>query len=501
MKRNKLAFLSITLSFSLLFSSTALAANMKTVYFDQVNKVFNQSTNINGNLLVNGSQLAEYLGANYGGNSINVIFSKDDKELKLTVGSTEATLITKTEDTTTNTSKKIVLSTAPIVLDNVVVVPLRSICEAFDSNISWNADTNSITVNTDRNFVSSLELSDNIKDTTSVYTYDEAVTMAIKNSKTIKDQKESFDDLEDTLDDNNDNLSSIFQATDDATYVARTKIMVANREIEYALRLEDEVMETLELGVELSLINTLDSIKNSNMNRETLESSIAIAETNLNNTQIKYDLDLASANDVTEAQKSLDDLKRNLNSLEISYKDSVRNLNDLLGLDLESDTVVEYTPVVSDFNMTELDLEKYITNSILKNTNLKSLKNAIDSAEFNLTMLTTRQGADEKKARIEAIADANEAYNNAKESFELSLRDLYSSINALEKNNETLQANLTSNIKDYNNLVVNYTVGNITSFELEQAETAILSAEINIVSNALKYNTAIYTFNNPNLIQ
>lgn len=503
MKR-KIIYLPLAIGLSIILSTSAFAGDIGKVNFDGVNRIFNEYENVDGTIMVDAVTLAEYLGIDYAYTNLYVEFGKDDVKLKLYINSTDGEVITTTTDDNDEEIKTVEKVTAPtptVIDGSTVLVPLRFVSETFGNTVSWNSEVNAIYIDTDRDYLSELEVSDQITEDTNVYTYDRATKMAISNSQAISDQKKAYDDMREQLEDSTFNLAYA------GTYLARTELLAANRQMEYALRQEDDVIKTMELGVELQLMSTLNSIKESNMQRELLEKSIELAQTNLSNTEIKYDLDLASQNDVINAKNSLDDLTRSLNSLEISYENSVRSLNDLLGRNLEDDTVVLYEPTITDFNMTEDQLDKYVIKSAANNPALIALDNNIENAQYRLDLYYTlgamekqALGPYEKKKREDAVKDAQKAKKQAREGFEYNLRNYYSTLNLLIENEKTLQAKLDSSIKDYNDLVTNYVAGNITTYQLDQAEMGILSAESDIAKNELDYNTTLFMFNNPNLI-
>ncbi|MFV0503500.1 MAG: TolC family protein [Lachnospirales bacterium] len=515
MKR-KIINLSIALSLILSISTNVIAQDFIGIDFDGVNKIFQQESTVDNYIFVDANSLGNALGLSTqlenAGKSVTYTDESSGSSLTIIAENSISSFESKDGDEYNTITKEI-----PVVAymsEDVLMVPLEFVCDQFDASINYNED-GTFSVNSKRTYVTSFETMAPIDENTVIYTYEEAIELSLRNNDSIKETRDNLDELEeqrDELEKSRKGVQSVESTvtnplTGETTTIVtnvvlsveqKQSIMLSLNKINSSIETLEDTKESLPIASEASLMNALTNINELLMSRALLEKNITLLEKALSHTQVKYELGLVSKNTLDAAQKSLNDANTSLKQLDISYAAAQRSLNNVLGKDLFQDTYVVYQPNVESIKMTDDEFERHLMVSTLKNTKVKTAKEEYDHWLYaeDINML----GGDEEEEYEESAADAQIAYNKARDSYRLSVSNTYTNLLQMEQKNETLLAALTQAKKDYNDVVASYDAGMVTPFDVEQAEMLLYNAEQALMQNALSYNLLLFQFDNPNLM-
>ncbi len=491
MKRKFIIAITATLM-SLTMSVSAFAGTL-SVNFNGVNRVFVKATNKDGVTIVDADELTKNLNISYSFDPFSGIIKISNGESSLTMkaGSTEATL----------NDEKITLPVAPIRQeDGTILLPLRFIAETFNNNVSYDDEKKIIKVLNDSPYVSNLGTMDDVTESTTVYTYDEALKKAIQDSTTIKKTQLQYDELEANLADINNALDTTpnysFEAwgqTINFGSQAVRQLYMNQKAVLDTLALEDESVEAIQLGIEASLIASLNTLDTAKTNYLLTAESLALQNLNVSNIRLKNSLGMVSDDALKAAESDYQKTLITLDTLAHTIQTAKENVNSIMGLPLTADTYVEYNTQIEAVN---LDVENIVTNALVRSVSVKSAQNTLKQAENALSYLLS---ADDMKAKKRAVANADLALADTKDKVEKNVRSSYASLQQVINNDKTLKANRTDAINNYNSAVVSFNAGYITTYELEALELAITSADAKILQNELTYKTLLYQLQHPEL--
>ncbi len=493
--KKKIATTLLALTLSLNMVVPALAGTI-SINVNGINRVFNDVQNINGTTIVNGDDLAD---------RIEVSYIYDEETGAITMANSDTTLIMHLDslDATVNGSS-VTLPVAPTKNENgVIQLPLRFIAETFGYNVSFDGNTNLVTLSNNSPYVSNFGTYDDITENTTIYTYDEAVAKAIKNSSLISSAEREFDELEDTLENIDDTITNGvagYTTIGGYTYFSEgaVRTMIINRDnLITALSLKDDSLESIETAVELNLLGSLIALESTKVNYELKEQALGLKETELNNAKTKYSLGMISADDLRTAQSAYDKAKLDLDASSDSIDAAKRDVNSAMGLSLTADTYVEFDTTINYNDYKNLDEEDFVKDVLRNSMTLKQAQANYDTVKKSTAYITDTDDYYTKYRNLDA---AQENLDNTKKSVEESARATFESLTGIVNNDKILRKNREDLINQYNSAVILYNTGYTTEYALQQLENAITSVEASILLNELSYKATIFQIEHPELI-
>lgn len=400
-----------------------------------------------------------------------------------------------------------------VISDGKTMLPIRYVSEILGAKIDWDIDTQTISVTTNNG------INENEENAVTVLTFEEALEKAKNNDSSLK----NLDDSINYLDDLRDDLSVNYQALDNyGTYLNATssvaptisesdKISMGLQEnalsiIQICRSIKNVDMQKSEMpineemindSIELKLLSYLVAIENYEMNINLLQESINLAEENVENMKLKYELGMESEYNLITAQNELKTNKSDLETLKLTLDSQRKTLNHLLGVE-----EAEKIEVDMDTNFDELSdikLESYITVKKQSDPSIILLKNDLELASY--TNKTTGLYTGESKIEAANNAKAAErALADAQDSMEKNIKTTYNTINQLIEKDKALKVKVEQAVTDYNAVVASYQAGSATMYQVRQAKVGILKAENDVEANKLTYKTTVFTFERPYML-
>lgn len=471
---------------------SAFAGTMQ-VNINGVNRIFTNSSNVDGVTLVDGEELAKNLQISYNFNPLTGI---------VTLADGQNTLVMKINDNkaTLNDTEKTLAVSPKRTPENKVLLPLRLVCETFGNEVGYNNETRTITVKNNLEYVKTLGQVNDITEDTKVFTYDEALKKAVASSTSLKQTLISFDEVEANLADIQNAIDTTPNFAIDANGTtihfgssAVRQMYNSQQSILDTLALEDDSLDATKTGIELSLISALNTLETAKNNYVLAKDSLKYQEGNLSNVKLKNSLGLVSDDVVKQTEISVEKSTLAVDSLLQSINTAKENVNSIIGEPLTADTYVEYDTTI--VNKT-FDVEQLVTTARLDSISVKQATNKQKQAQNNLKYLLDN---DDYLAKKRAADSADLALSQAKKDVEKSVRSTYATYNQIIDNDKSLKVSQKDAINAYNSAVVSYNTGYITKQDLDGLALNIESIESQILQNELNYKTILFQLENPQL--
>ncbi|MCL2456625.1 MAG: TolC family protein [Defluviitaleaceae bacterium] len=263
-----------------------------------------------------------------------------------------------------------------------------------------------------------------------------------------------------------------------------------------SLRLNQKVIS---VSMESALRNILVGIDELEAAIFAMRENLELMEKNILRMTVAHRVGMISANDLnamrhgfSQAQSQSLELDRNLNSL-------LQNLNQMLGLPIETEILIEYEREVPEIPE---DFDKHIADAVENSPSIRQLQFDIDFARAQRRANTgndadiqisaaqrTRafgphadsENDDVKKIREraalqEAVERAITAREQAKRTLSTMLRQNYDNLNALHAQEEILLGALEQAQSALAAAEANFTAGRVTQFDVEQTKLAVANA-------------------------
>lgn len=510
MKRKLLAG-ALTLTMAL---SSVVSASGANILVDGLRQTASSNIiNVEGYNLLELRAVFEMLGADVSWNQY---------KMEATAVKDDMTVVVNMNDKTVKVNDKYVDMPAQCqMVEGKVYVPVRCIAEAMDCKVDWDSMTQSIKITTvDKNEYVLLNTESGVDESTTVYTFEEAYEMALKDSSSLKSLEDSvlyLEDLKDQLVDNLDYLDTmdfflnstiLDPETTIADRTAKELSLQANMEsiitvarsiqsVDQQHILHDTNKEMIEDGVEISLINKLNNIKQLETQISLLSESVELGKVNIENLTLKNELGYASDYELETAKTTQKNNEASLETLKLSLKTGKESLNVFLGLPATSNISVTYNEEMKALE--DFKLEPFIMKQRESAPNIKVLKSQLEIARYNNNTNPVMSNELSSSTRND-LKTADRALADGQDQIEENIRTAYNNINQLIQQDKSLRLKVEQAKADYNSVVVSYQAGMATELQVKQAKLGIVSAEKAVDDNMMQYNTLVFMLEKPYLM-
>ncbi len=487
------------------FLATAFVASSATnIFADEISFKVNgivqsdkvNAKNVSGYMVMNGKDLAKML-------SLKHEWNKENKTLKLSNG--KITAVFK-DGNTKYTMDKIekYLPVVATVEDESLLLPLRSICEAFNINILWSGENNTVSIKTSIT-EDQLAVANNAKNPAAIkLSYVDALALAMRKNSNLDTLSENVDlntKMREDYDKNYFDVSTgyINPATYKVDTDALTNWLITVRSMEVnavILKLNEEILKTTS---EFLLVSAITTLKTTEMDIQLLEQNISLMQKNYSNLQLKKDVGMASESDVKKARQDLDKAKANMATLQLAIKNQRITLNKVIGYNTEDIVEVDMTPKIEPLNkLTNSEIWGRITDD----PSVKIKEEEYKLAKYKLEQETST-AANPDTNRIKTQNEVNKAgrdLTDTKNTMEKAMEAAQVKLETIIENNGILQLDLQKAKDAYNTALINFKAGLITQYEVDAAKSAVLKNEIEIAKNVYNYNLINFTIKRPFLL-
>ncbi|MBQ4347619.1 MAG: TolC family protein [Firmicutes bacterium] len=331
-------------------------------------------------------------------------------------------------------------------------------------------------------------------------TYEEACEIAIENSSDLRELADGMELAEDSREKISQSLNGLSLPSQQMSIFVTTSAYVT------ALKSVSSLQSTIdnakysraliENGCELGVLASFIEIANAERQLEMLKETLRLTRKDTDFAELRYQLGLISANERKEANTKFEDMKTNIELLELNIESAYTALKRLLGVnyDFVIDYAAEYEPMGKVDN-----IEAEINKLISQDPYLVILASDIAQAELNMELFAS-DGETESYAQKEYnLNSANREYAGTKKDMQKSMQVTYIQIQQLEATRKTLENAIEKAKSDYITADASLAAGMITEHELQWAKMAITNAEAELVSNTYSHEMLKYMFEHPYL--
>jgi len=323
-------------------------------------------------------------------------------------------------------------------------------------------------------------------------TVEEAVELAIKNSKNLKTIEENQSISEDDLKDTSSDLRYASEYAEVTSFAVQLRNLT-NRIANYKASTEIEKQ-----SIELSIIQVFVSIIEAEDKLDLYDQQIALDKKQLDISKLKVDLGLLSQSDYDEQLNSYNKTVAGRESLKNSIDEAYISLNKVLGVDLDKkykiELDIEYEP------LGDVNLQTVIMKALSTNQSIKEKEDAAEVAKYEYEVFSSLYMSGTKEEKEAAYSQSTRAVSDAKTALEQNIRKLYNSIINIETEYNTKIEDLELKKSQLELKELQLSLGKITEIELEDFKYQITSLESNIKSNIYSHDILVRQFNNSDLI-
>jgi hypothetical protein len=446
----------------------------------------------NGTVLMAMRELCSYLDA-------DITWKDSNQSATLTKGDTTLLMYVGNKTAYVNRTPKEMPVAAQYQNGNTaldIMVPLRFVSETLGAKVGWDSKTSTITLDTGKKPLQIMDVNKPTQPNAQVWTYDEALKMALQGNTTLKNLEDSVDYLKEKHDEAIENARMLGYASVDMYSSQFIAILRSMRQIDDNIENVPRNKEMTEATTEYLLRSTLAQLISDELDGQLLEESIKLNEANVKNVTLKLDLGMSSQNDLTKAKQELEKNKVNLNLMDLRVEDDKTSLNKVLARSLDKEHIVDFEPEIVPL---QANLTGFINDTVLKDPSLAIKKTALDAAQYAIDTFSDTETHSVLEKQNEYNTAARD-YDDTKTSLEKALRSSINKLQQMEENNKSLEIDLQNAWNTFNSLVVNYQAGLVTIYELDQAKVGILQAEAALSKNKYNHWTLSFAINHPFLL-
>jgi len=254
--------------------------------------------------------------------------------------------------------------------------------------------------------------------------------------------------------------------------------------------------EQTKLGSERTLRNLIIVSAELSLSVETEKANLTLTEENLNRARVRFELGLASANELRLAEQSLAQARMDLNTLLINQANAQQNLNHLLGATLPQFTVIEFEREIIELPE---NLTMHIIGAITQSPTIRQLQLDVDRAREEQRAYT---GFDRDTIRTlrEAYERAVLGRDQAKGAMEAAMRRGFNDLDNLLIQNRSLGIELENASLALEAILLNFQLGRATQHDVAQVRLNIYRIEQRIEANQNSKWTQSFLLENPSLL-
>lgn len=398
------------------------------------------------------------------------------------------------------------------IIDDEVYLPVRKICELFGFEVAWDMEKSQVSLTKESEGYLFLKTK---SDGAEIADFDTLLEKALANNTNFANITDTCNYLEKLKKDYKQNLTdtdpndlgintfpvdgsdSVYIDTDELSYLdSSLSILRTIKSTDSQLQNQKINQQIIEDSVSYSIVASFLSIKEVELDIQVLEAQIENENLNLQNCEAKYRYGLISEQALSSVKSNLETLNANLQTLQDNLEVQKNVLKSILGTSRDIYFDIDIEVDYSDFE--EIQLQTCISTAKSKDLSIQILQNELEVCEYNLSTNFDATATEKTKLRNEVYA-AQRAIDDQKESLEQGLTSTYTTLKSLYNQKETLNTALEQAITDYNTAVSNYNAGEITLYDLKNAELSVMNCEKNLEESGLNFYLYLYKFNTPHL--
>ncbi len=218
--------------------------------------------------------------------------------------------------------------------------------------------------------------------------------------------------------------------------------------------------------------------------------NLAIKETLLSNTQLKYKLGTVSKNDVLKAEVAVNEAKDTLTITTNALNSLKMGFNQFMGYDLMQN--VSLTDTVSEISLSSITLQNAITSALKNRNEIAEAVYKLEMAKLNAETYKAYPKTSSKYMNAQMnILLAETANKNAPLTVEADVRTKYMAMNEKYSNVQTGKISVENSKETARLVQLQYDSGLATLTDVQEAQLGYYNAQVSYSNALLEYNLAV----------
>jgi outer membrane protein len=325
-------------------------------------------------------------------------------------------------------------------------------------------------------------------------TYDQAVSMALSKSYTLKNAEADIERSYKVREKAADNVVLIptgpGNSQANAAFTGLVKADLGWQMNKRQVKIEED-------SLEYSVRKAYNAILQAQENKKLADSTVANEELQSNVIAYKVNAGLASKAEQVRAEGSYKSEKKNQKAADAALVSAYQSFNQLVGLSPSAKPQLVEKPVFK--KLEEDNLEFHINHVIEENPQIWLANKNIDLARLNLDLYTFNdpKNPEPYDAKKIDVKKAENQYLDAKEKAAQAVRTIYYNIKELEERYEALQEQVPAAEEALRLAKVQYEVGTGTKAELSSAELKVRQLKQKLFEIEIKHDDLVNAYYKP----
>jgi len=399
--------------------------------------------------------------------------------------------------------KPVVFDISPQIINGRMLVPLRFVTESLGSQVTWDAKTKTISIDTGEkqpleNIMDNKE-SNKLNENQSIVglTYQQALEKALATNLKLKETIANVEQSKENRDEAGDKLvySPIGTGNGDSDAAARGALK-GTRAAEISLEMSKKQINIMEDTIAYNVKTAYHAViqKQSDKNLADLDVEHSLMEKNIVN--IKAEQGLASDLEQTEAEKNYLISIENQKVADTSLKDAYLKLNQLIGLPIDARYALTDLPTFD--TLEEDNLDYHVAKLLAESPSVWLQEKQVDLAQLDVDLYSfNSSGSASYKSKEIDVEKASLTLADSKKKLDESIRSIYNNIRQLENQYASLQTNLAKAEDNLKLLQTKFDLGMATSLEVFDAKLGIEQMKQQVLNITLKHDELKATYEKP----
>lgn len=336
---------------------------------------------------------------------------------------------------------------------------------------------------------------ENAETTATRVPYSIALRGAINNLPALT----GMDDMIDELYDLRRSLRNLRDVRDRAGSATREELSEMDRQIGEltaqmnTMRITQEILRT---STEFSMRSSMTAIANIELDIKLMEANLELDRLALQNSALRLTAGLISESDFNIAELELQQQEADLAARRVSLETEQQNLNRILQRSIAGNYYVVVDKTLIDLPE---DLNGHVRRAAPRQANVRQRDIAVNRARalWNDEVL---RFSPERASLERSLNQAQRERAEALRSTETIIRNQYNNLQALNRQNDSLNIELQRANERLEVARLNQQAGRATPYDISRAELAILQIEISLQRNFNNAWNAQFIFENPFLL-